>query len=63
MIIPNPDKAKYDEVTEAVEKNNGFCPCMINQTEDTKCKPCNIFIRKCQKGYKGPCHCGRYIND
>lgn len=63
MITPNPDKAKYDEVTAAVKKNGGYCPCMTKKTPDTKCEPCNIFIRKCQKGYKGPCHCGRYVND
>jgi hypothetical protein len=55
-IIPNPDKEEYDEITQAVKDNNGFCPCELTQTTDTKC-PCKTFREQTTEGY---CHCGRY---
>ena len=55
-IIPNPDKEIYDEITLAVKNNNGFCPCMSEQTEDTRCI-CKAF-RECNS--VGECHCGRF---
>lgn len=62
MIKPNPDKETYDKVTEAVKKNDGYCPCIIEKTESSKCI-CEDFVAKSAMGYKGKCRCGRYIND
>ena len=36
--------------------NDGYCPCMVQKTPDTKCM-CKEF--RDQKT-PGPCHCGRY---
>ena len=36
-IIKNPDSKKYEQVTELVKSNDGYCPCMLFKTEDTKC--------------------------
>lgn len=41
------------EVGVAVRENDGYCPCLIEQNEDTKC-PCKEFRET------GKCHCGRY---
>lgn len=38
-----------------VEDNDGFCPCMIERTPDTKCM-CKDF-REMESGI---CHCGRF---
>lgn len=56
-IIQNPDKEKYQEVTEAVKQNNGYCPCLIFRNEDTKCM-CKPFR---ESESEGPCHCGRFV--
>lgn len=56
-IIQNPDKEKFEMVTDAVIENSGYCPCMIFQNEDTKCM-CKEF-REQKK--EGPCRCGRFI--
>lgn len=56
-IIKNPDTDTYNEVTEAVKQNKGYCPCEIAQTEDTIC-PCKAFR---EQEAEGECHCGRYI--
>lgn len=56
-IIKNPDAATYKEVTDAVKANNGYCPCAIEKTEDTRC-PCKEFR---EQQTEGECHCGRFV--
>ena len=48
--LPNTDNIK-----KAVKDNNGFCPCRISKTEDTKCM-CKEF----REMKEGICHCGLY---
>lgn len=56
-IVPNPDITIYQEITKAVELNDGFCPCSVNKTKETKCV-CKVFRAQT---HEGECHCGRYI--
>ena len=56
-IIPNPDKEEYDEITQAVKDNDGYCPCLTTRNSDTKCM-CKVFREQTTEGF---CHCGRYI--
>lgn len=56
-IIPNPDKAKYDEMTQAVKNCDGFCPCELERTPDTRCM-CKAFREQMEPGL---CHCQRFI--
>lgn len=37
-IIPNPDEEKRMEVAKAVKDNDGYCPCELQRTPDTKYK-------------------------
>ena len=39
-----------------VEANNGYCPCLIEQNEDTRCM-CKAFREQKEPG---ECHCGRF---
>lgn len=52
MIIreTNPD------IKKLVYANDGYCPCAVFHTEDTKCM-CKEFREQKEPG---PCHCGRY---
>ena len=43
------------EIRADVEANNGYCPCAIWQTPDTKCM-CKDF----REQESGECHCGRF---
>jgi ferredoxin-thioredoxin reductase catalytic subunit len=52
----NPDKEKVKEVGAKVKANNGYCPCMFEQNEDTKC-PCEW------KREEDTCICGLYVKD
>lgn len=56
LVKPNPDKETFDEVSDAVKKNNNYCCCMIEKTPDTMCM-CKTF-RDLDEG--GFCHCGRF---
>lgn len=51
-----------DSIKKALEKNDGYCPCAIQHTDDTKCM-CKDFRTKVENGYMGPCNCGLYINE
>lgn len=42
-------------VKALVDANDGYCPCAIWQTEDTKCM-CKDF----REQDSGECHCGRF---
>lgn len=46
----------YD-IALLVAANDGYCPCAIEKTEDTKCI-CKEFR---EQESEGPCHCGRYM--
>lgn len=58
-IFPNPDKEFYKEISQAVKDNNGYCPCLTYQNEDTKC-PCLEFREQQSEDY---CHCMRYYKE
>lgn len=44
-------------VRKSVEANDGYCPCMMERTPETKCM-CKEFREQKEPG---PCHCGRYL--
>ena len=49
------DKELVAEIKQKLKDNGGFCPCRLEQNEDTKC-PCKEFRE--QEG--GECHCGLF---
>ena len=54
-ITLNANKEKVQEIRQKLKENDGYCPCRITKTEDTKCM-CKEF-REQESGY---CHCGLY---
>lgn len=40
-----------------VDHNDGYCPCAIHKTEETKCM-CKEFREQTTTGY---CHCERFL--
>ena len=57
-ITYNQDKQIVDKILDAIDKNNGYCPCKLEKNNDTKCM-CKEF-REQKEGY---CHCGLYIKE
>lgn len=47
-----------NKIRQALAENDGYCPCRLEKTEDTKCM-CKEFI---EQKY-GPCHCGLYVKE
>lgn len=43
-------------IRELVAQNDGYCPCAVENTPDTKCM-CKEFREQKEPGL---CHCGRY---
>lgn len=47
-----------NKIRQALAENDGYCPCRLEKTEDTKCM-CKEFI---EQEY-GTCHCGLYVKE
>ena len=45
-------------IREALKNNDGYCPCRVQKTEDTKCM-CKEF----REQTNGECHCGLYYKE
>ena len=57
-IYKNPDTDHVKEVKKKIKDNNGYCPCSLVKTEDTKCM-CKEF----RDMEEGMCSCGLYIKE
>ena len=56
MIKVSHDLELVQEIRQQLKENNGYCPCRIEKTADTKCM-CKEF----REMEQGECHCGLYI--
>ena len=52
----NSDEYLAREAQKQVMENDGYCPCALYRTKDTKCM-CKEF----REQEAGECHCGLYI--
>ena len=52
--IKNPDTEFVKRFKKKLKDNNGYCPCRVDKTPDTKC-PCLEYRTT------GECICGLYI--
>lgn len=59
-VIQNPDTKYANEIKKRLKMNNGYCPCAIIKTPDTKCK-CKKFRDQVARGEPGVCHCGLWV--
>ena len=54
-IVLNDDLDLVNDIKERLKANDGYCPCRISKTVDTKCM-CKEF----REQQEGECHCGLY---
>lgn len=59
-VRQNPDKEFAKSIITQLKANNGYCPCAMEKTPDTKCR-CKEFRNMIERGETGSCHCGLYI--
>lgn len=57
-IFINPDEKYVKEIRQKLKENDGYCPCRLTKSEDTKCM-CKEFKEQ-ESGY---CHCGLYFKE
>lgn len=55
-IKQNPNEDELKEIIEAVDANEGYCPCALEKNPDTKCM-CKEFRDNENTDF---CHCGRF---
>ena len=56
MIKVSDDKEVVELIRQKLKDNEGFCPCRLEKTADTKCM-CKEF----REQEEGTCHCGLYV--
>lgn len=58
MIKVTQDKELENTIRKALKDNDGYCPCRVHKTKDTKCM-CKEF----REQISGECHCGLYYKE
>lgn len=59
----NTDEELVRTVKQGLEKKGGYCPCMLEKSEDTKCM-CRDFREKVKDpDFEGYCHCMLYYKE
>lgn len=58
-IFENPDKKIVKDIRKQLKENDGYCPCKLEKTVDTRCL-CKDFREQTSEGY---CHCGLYYKE
>lgn len=62
-IILNPDEEVVKTVKEGLKAKNGYCPCRLEMTDDTKCI-CKEFREQMEDpDFEGFCHCMLYYKE
>lgn len=55
--IVNEDAEEVMTILKAIAENDGYCPCAIEKSDDTRCM-CKDFRENIKSGEH--CHCGLY---
>lgn len=58
-VVVSSDTEKVNAIRKALKENDGYCPCELQRTPDTKCM-CKAFR---EQTTPGPCHCGLYVKE
>ena len=58
-IVISSDTEKVNAIRKALKENDGYCPCELQKTPNTKCM-CKAFR---EQTTPGPCHCGLYVKE
>lgn len=58
IVHTNADKEFVEQMRKKIRANNGYCPCALEKSPDTKCM-CKEF----RSMESGTCHCGLYTKE
>lgn len=59
----NENTEVVETVKEGLKRTGGYCPCLLERSEDTKCM-CKDFRDKVRDpNFEGYCHCRLYYKE
>ena len=58
MVRLSTNKELVKKIQQKLKDNDGYCPCKLEKTPDTKCM-CKEF----REQQSGECHCGLFVKD
>lgn len=59
-VTLNSDKETVRIIKEGLKKRGGYCPCVVEKSDDTKCM-CKEFREQIKDpNFSGYCHCKLY---
>ncbi len=62
-VYENPDAQIVEAVREGLRRNDGYCPCKLEKSADTKCM-CKEFKQQIKdENFEGFCHCMLYYKE
>ena len=56
----NPNKEVVDIIKKGLKEKNGYCPCKLEISEDTKCMCKEFRDQIADENFEGFCHCMLY---
>ena len=56
----NEDKEIVKTIREGLAKKDGYCPCRLEKTPDTKCMCTEVRDQIADPEFEGYCHCMLY---
>ncbi|MDO4167235.1 MAG: ferredoxin-thioredoxin reductase catalytic domain-containing protein [Eubacteriales bacterium] len=59
----NENRELVDKVKEGLEMRGGYCPCRMEQTEETKCMCQEFRDQIADPEFEGYCHCMLYYKE
>lgn len=59
-IVVSEDSKQVAIIREGLAKNEGYCPCRLENTPETKCMCLEFRNQLRDPEFYGLCHCGLY---
>ena len=59
----NDDKELVAQIKEGLKAKNGYCPCRLEKTPDTKCMCKEFRDQIADPDFEGYCHCMLYYKE
>ena len=59
----NSDAAIVADIKEGLKRTGGYCPCIREQSEDTKCMCKQFRTQIADPDFEGFCHCMLYYKE
>lgn len=59
----NPDREIVNRVREGLKRTGGYCPCVLEHSEDTRCMCKEFKDQIADPEFSGYCHCMLYYKE